>query len=193
MDNLCANTILYRCLPATPLAPWKTITFLDECNYIRFVFKFGNSSDKIFYGRDGRQTIWDYSHTISLDVYDCCIGGRKKIVLPFLQKYWTGIIVVLLIIRGLDIDVRAAYYIFGTTLLFLGLLGAAYRLPMLDIKSDISYGVYIYHMTIVNALIEIGFKGYDWLLGIVIVCSFILAWISNMTVGKWGLKMKKDL
>ena len=75
-------------------------------------------------------------------------------------------------------------------MLFLCLTGAAYVFPKLNVKTDISYGVYIYHMTVVNALIELGYTGNQWLLLLVTAITFILAWISTKTIGKLSMRMK---
>ena len=77
-----------------------------------------------------------------------------------------------------------------TILLFLCLIGASYVFPYFNIKTDISYGLYIYHMTIVNALIEMGYKTIPFLLVVVIVLTCILAWISTKTIGRFSKKMK---
>lgn len=77
-----------------------------------------------------------------------------------------------------------------TILLLLCLIGASYVFPYFNIKTDISYGLYIYHMTIVNALIEMGYKTSPFLLVVVIVLTCILAWISTKTIGRFSKKMK---
>lgn len=78
-----------------------------------------------------------------------------------------------------------------TILLFLCLIGASYVFPNLNIKTDISYGVYIYHMTIVNALIAMGYTKKSVLLVVVLVSTCVFAWISTKTIGKFSKKMKK--
>lgn len=78
----------------------------------------------------------------------------------------------------------------GTILLFLCLTGSAYVFPKLNVKTDISYGLYIYHMTVVNALIVLGYTGNQCLLLIVTVTTFILAWVSTRTVGSLAMRMK---
>lgn len=78
-----------------------------------------------------------------------------------------------------------------TILLFLCLIGASYVFPYFNIKTDISYGLYIYHMTIVNALIAMGYTKKSVLLVVVLVSTCVFAWISTKTIGKFSKKMKK--
>lgn len=84
----------------------------------------------------------------------------KDNVLPFFKNYWWLFISMVLIRRiWLHWDITAMYSVFDTVLLFCGILGFSYMFPKLNLKTDISYGVYIYHMTVVNALIALGFTG----------------------------------
>lgn len=64
------------------------------------------------------------------------------------------------------------------------------RFLSFNVKTDISYGVYIYHMTIVNALITCGYMRNQWLMLIVIVTTCILAWISTKTIGEYSRQRK---
>lgn len=120
------------------------------------------------------------------------VSEYKDYILPFIKKYWFVFFVVLLGLKcGINLDVKVFnYYLFETLLIFVGLLGFSYSFPMLNIKTDISYGVYIYHMTIVNALIELGWKGNNWSLWIVLIVTCFLAWASTVTIGRLSLKQK---
>lgn len=123
------------------------------------------------------------------------IAEHKETLLPILMKYWWVLIALLVIKREiLHIDVMLALYpLLHTLLLFGGILGFAYAFPRFNIKTDISYGVYIYHMTIVNAFIVLGFVGKGWYLLAVIAISCILAWISTVTIGKMSIGMKQKI
>ena len=117
----------------------------------------------------------------------------SKKFLPFVKKYWLLFIVVLLIQRYLfhwDIAIHS-YSLFDTVLLFCGIVGFAYAFPQINLKTDISYGIYIYHMTVVNALIALGFVGHNWTYWTVIVITCFLAWVSTKTVGQLSMNKKK--
>lgn len=117
-------------------------------------------------------------------------------ILPYLKRYWWVFIALLIIkntLLNIDMTMNRDYSFLGVLLLFTGVLGFAYKYPRLNIKTDISYGIYIYHMTIVNALMALGFVGQRWTLWIVVVFSCILAWVSTESVGKLSQNKKKAL
>lgn len=56
-----------------------------------------------------------------------------------------------------DIDLYGRNYpIVGTNLSCLSSVGFAYAFPKLNIRTDISYTWFIYHMIVVNVFIELG-------------------------------------
>lgn len=119
------------------------------------------------------------------------LGEYKEKLLPSLKRFWPLLVIAALFVKYSGLDYKASYPILGTSLLILSVIGFAYSYPVFNVKTDISYGVYIYHMTVVNALMAIGFL-YEWyLLLIVLVSTIILANISTKTVGAWSLKKKK--
>lgn len=121
------------------------------------------------------------------------ISEYKDRFIPFLKKYW-WIFIVLLCLNKYMIHkdfIIATYPLFNTIMLFAGLVGFAYAVPQINIKTDISYGVYIYHMTVVNALIALGHIGQSWTLWAVIFITCLLAWISTKTIGRISLKKKQ--
>jgi len=116
---------------------------------------------------------------------------KKDLLIPVLKKTWWAFVSVLLVDKYLiHFDIVVSYPILKTLLLFLGLVGFAYSFPRLNIKTDISYGIYIYHMTVVNALLTLGYSHNYWLLLFVAACTSLLAWVSTKTVGEWTKRMK---
>ncbi|MCI7178861.1 MAG: acyltransferase [Bacteroidales bacterium] len=114
-------------------------------------------------------------------------------IIPFLKRNWCYFLVLAYLMRYIihwDIPI-GMYNLWGTVLLFCFLIGFSYSFPRLNIKTDISYGLYIYHMTIVNALIALGFVGQQWTLLVTIVLTCLLAWISTVTVGRLSVKKKQ--
>lgn len=58
----------------------------------------------------------------------------------------------------LGFDYNLVHYgLFRTISQFVYLLGFVYAVPQVNIKTDISNAVYIYHMTVVNAMITLGY------------------------------------
>ena len=109
-----------------------------------------------------------------------------ELIVPILKKYW-WLFMAILIIKSIfpfwDIRLHL-YQCLGTVLSFCAFVGFAYSFPQINIKTDISYGVYIYHMTVLNALIALGYMGNSWTLLVVISVTCLLAWISTVTIGK---------
>jgi len=57
--------------------------------------------------------------------------------------------------------------------------------------NDISYGVYLYHMLIVNSLIQLGYKGDMYGLLYVIIITLIMAFLSWWIIEKPALSLKR--
>ena len=118
------------------------------------------------------------------------IAEKRETVLPLLKKYFPLFLLGSVAFIFVKADARSGHYPLMHTLLQIpGLIGAAYALPQLNIKKDISYGIYIYHMTAVNALIALGFSGSRPLLLAVALCSALAALASSRITA--GLRKAK--
>ena len=63
----------------------------------------------------------------------------------------------------------------------------------LFINPDISYGLFLYHMTIINVFVNFGWIG-SWLYAVVVVViSIIFAYLSTVTIGKLSFYRKKKI
>nr|WP_130789695.1 acyltransferase [Lachnoclostridium pacaense] len=116
-----------------------------------------------------------------------------KEIMPILKKFWwVGLALLLAVIfTGFDID--AGYGLLQTILKGVTWVGFAYAFPGLNIKDDISYGIYIYHMVIVNILIELGLVG-SWIyFFIALIVTIGIATVSYLIVGNVGSKKKGQL
>lgn len=117
------------------------------------------------------------------------VAEKKEYILPYLKRYWWVLFALFLMVLQSGCDIRASYYILQTTILFLSFTGFAYAFPKIDIKTDISYGIYIYHMIVVNAVLTLGYKGSPWLLFVVVLLTGLMAYLSTVTVGKFSKRM----
>lgn len=81
-------------------------------------------------------------------------------MIPFLKLKWLHIfcvyILVKILIRGLGMSsvLGVNYDVFSALLLSLVTIGAAYRFGTFRLKYEVSYGIFIYHMIIVNVWME---------------------------------------
>ncbi|WP_102268868.1 acyltransferase family protein [Massilicoli timonensis] len=101
-------------------------------------------------------------------------------IIPKLIKYNNFIILVLLLISFLNFEVGyGVYETIKSIILAFAFIGFAYKYPKLNIKKDFSYGIYLYHMIIINILIEISFSCDYYTILFVIMSSLCLSYISN--------------
>lgn len=128
-----------------------------------------------------------------LFVVGAFIAEFKDVILPFLRRNWYYILCINLAIsyQSLFEDIALCQYnLLQSTTVILGLLGLAFRIPQLNIKTDISYALYLYHMTVVNAFIEIGLMNDVYLLFVVILVTSAISYISTVTIGRLSQKKK---
>lgn len=121
------------------------------------------------------------------------LAEYRKNVLPFLCKYWYIFICCNILIKLTGFDVYALLYsVLGSTTLVLGLIGFAYSFPSLNVKTDVSYGMYIYHMTFVNIFITMGWMHNFTYFVIVALITIFISFISTRTIGALSLKIKNN-
>lgn len=120
------------------------------------------------------------------------VSECKEKLLPLIKKYWWIAFAITVNIMFFDFDYHLGHYgLFRTISLFVCLLGFAYTVPQVNIKTDISYAVYIYHMTVVNAMITMGYMHKPLYLLVVTIITFSVSYLSTKAVGNWSQKMKQ--
>lgn len=135
------------------------------------------------------QTVLPYAYLYLIGIF---VWVKRDIVIPYLKKYFWAILGMLLIISLTNIGISGFYIkpIKGILLCLLG-IGCAYRFPDVKIKTDLSYGIYIYHMIFINMLVQLGIQGKVVLLFVVIVASVIAARLSHLLIKKILPRMEK--
>ena len=113
----------------------------------------------------------------------------RSILIPYLKKYWLALLVVAEIVNMLKIDV-GRYGSVHTAFILATLIGFSYKFNKIKINKDISYGFYIYHMVVINAMIELGYIKYPWFVLTVAVITLILALLSYFTIGGFSRKLR---
>ena len=116
-------------------------------------------------------------------------------IVPYLQRYWWLLFLVYVPIRftilkvigmtGVNFGVN--YDIFSALLLSLASIGAAYRLGEIRFKHELSYGIFLWHMVVINIGCELT-KKYEFypgeilvMTGATVAISIVLALVSQ----KW--------
>jgi peptidoglycan/LPS O-acetylase OafA/YrhL len=137
-----------------------------------------------------------YGHTIIkygwLFYFGCFVAEyREKMIKPILVKYWILLLVLAAIPYLFDIDIKAGYRLLHSILLTSGLIGVSYAFPQLYVKTDISYGIFLYHMIIANIFIHLGYV-HKWRYALFsMLISIVAAYVSYKTIGTWSVKMKE--
>lgn len=124
----------------------------------------------------------------------CFLSEYLDKTIYILKKYWYIFLCISIIfyIYHIEIQVGYSYGILKTTSLLLAVLGFSYAFPTINIKTDISYGLYIYHMTIINAFIELNLTQKPLYVLISLIISILLAYISTVTIGNQSKKIKEQ-
>lgn len=118
------------------------------------------------------------------------LANYFDIVIAAAMKSWWLALGISIILRY-TYDLDAGYPVFSSFFLLFAVVGFAYRFTFIKLKRDISYGLYIYHMTVVNVMVTFGLTGKLIYLIIAFVLSFIMAYLSNITIGKLSESRKK--
>lgn len=120
------------------------------------------------------------------------VSYKYDTFIPMIKNYWYLFILIALFFYLSGFDIKGLRYgVFSSIFVFVGMLGFAYRFPQLNIKKDITYAFFIYHMTVINAMIVLGYSSRPQYLIMSAILSIIISYISTETVGKYSMKMKK--
>ena len=104
-------------------------------------------------------------------------------IVTLLKKWWFLFLLFSAVFYYFSFDINSGYGILRCSTLILGIIGFSYFFPCLNIKKDISYGVYLYHMIVINAMIQLGYIVKVEYLFVSIILSIVLAYISFSLVG----------
>lgn len=135
------------------------------------------------------QTFFPY---IWMFVFGAMLCEYFENIIMLLKRRWIIFFMISAVfsITGWDLGI---YGTLKVSFLGLAIIGFAYQYPKIQLKYDFSYGFYIYHMIVINVLIQLGYIGNMKYMFIALVSSGILAIISYFTVGNIGRILKKTL
>ncbi len=124
------------------------------------------------------QTILPY---LWMFVFGAFLSAYQDKIIPILKKFWWIPFLLSFVFRILKFDIGyESYGVFTYILRVSGFIGLCYCLPGLNLRFDISYGLFIYHMIVVNLMLELGFYGKVYHLIIALIISVILASLSTL-------------
>jgi len=181
-----AAYFLYRWLHGKKMRVW-VVTFVGAVAISALSPLVGGMVPEILY-KLYNQTLIPY---LWLFILGAMVAENRDAAIPALKKCWPILLGVTVLLTIIKIDIDASYSVCRCTTLILGLIGFAYSIPQLNIKIDISYGIYLYHMVVINAMIALKFTGNPiWLL-IAALLSCALAFVSERTIGRLSLRKKQ--
>ena len=123
--------------------------------------------------------------------FGCFIAEYRDILVKkVLSKYWYILLFIAIVLYLLHIDINASYKVIHSLLMVSGLIGFAYAFPKFEVKVDISYGIFLYHMIIVNIFINLGLVGNWFYASVVFAITLLISFMSWKTIGTWANKMK---
>ncbi len=103
------------------------------------------------------------------------IARYRERIVPFLAKFWWGFLALAAVLHLTRWDLTFSYPFFTTLLLITGMTGFAYALPGVGTGFDLTYGIYIYHMIVVNIFVHTGITGTYWLLPVTVAITALCA------------------
>ena len=94
-----------------------------------------------------------------------------------LKRYWFILLIISAVASFTHLDL-GIYETIKSIFLGLAIIGFGYAYPLIRINHDYSYGLYIYHMIVINVFIEFGLLGHWIYVLTAFVISFLLAALS---------------
>lgn len=124
-------------------------------------------------------------------LFGAFLSEYYHIIVPYLVKFWYLSVFLAVVITRFVKDV-GCYDTFRVLCVGLMIIAIGYRLKMLKLPVDISYGLYIYHMVVINVMIEMGYTKEWWNLMIAFLLSLTLAIVSYAISKRVLKKYKKN-
>lgn len=114
-------------------------------------------------------------------------------IMPICKKTWYIFFVFAIIFTFVPFDL-GQYGILKTLVFAPALLGFAYCFPQLNLRYDITYGMYLYHMIVLNVLIHMGKTGSYAYFFLALGITVILSLLSFFAIGRfYRIQKKKDV
>ncbi|MBD5393097.1 MAG: acyltransferase [Lachnospiraceae bacterium] len=80
---------------------------------------------------------------------------RRQEILPVLKKAFLPMLIIYLIIESLNVEIPGYYADIATSILVpFMVIGAGYCLPKIRLKTDLTYGMFLYHWIILNIIVH---------------------------------------
>lgn len=111
-------------------------------------------------------------------------------LIVYCKKYWFVFLAIAAVFEFTNFDF-GGYGVLKTLFISPALFGFAYRFPRLNIPHDITYGLYLFHMVVINVLIQLGYTGSYAYFFLALAFTAVLAGISYVCIGRFYRRKKK--
>ncbi len=137
------------------------------------------------------QTLFRY---LWLFYIGCFIAEFFDKIIEFISRFWFVFLFAAIIpfLSGFGLWL-GNYNLLWALPLCVGVIGFSYRFPKISLKTDISYGIFIYHMIVANVFITLGWVGNWWYVLAVSAISCVLACLSYILTKNLRVSPKKKL
>lgn len=140
-------------------------------------------------------TVLPYAYFL---VFGMVVWEHRDAIIPFLTRFKWVLAVAYVAWKFAEIYLSFPHVLDGvlyntvTTLLLAGVLFGFSFMRKWRAPIDLTYGFYLYHMIIINIVVELGYTSAGWLLTLLIAATTILcAWLSQVLVEKPCVKLLK--
>lgn len=182
--------LFYLIMKKRTFVAWITGFFVSFITALAFNYIFTSLITNEIMGKSYNQSLFGYFWLFYIGMFIARFSDR---LLPFLVKYWFVFIIIGFVFFWTRFDLYSSYYLLWSIFLIFGLIGFAYRFPTVSVNPDISYGIFLYHMIIMNVFVHFHWTGHWYYLLIVILLSAGIAWLSAITIGKYSSKQKSKI
>lgn len=113
-------------------------------------------------------------------------------VIGILKRMWPLTLCLAIIVNYFSIDI-GNYAVFKSISLLMFVIGYSYSFPQFNLKHDYSYGIYIYHMIVINVMVFLGLNGTIANIILAFAITLLLSIISYHSLGHLGQKKRNAL
>ena len=135
----------------------------------------------IFIQKLYNQSIFNYLWIFYIGMF---CANYFDIIIDFLKRYFVVFLIISFIIYFTKFDVLIGnYYLIWSLFLVIGLIGFSYKYFFINIKVDISYGIFLYHMIIVNIFYILNLKSWIYV-PLIFIITIALSYLSLLIAQK---------
>ena len=140
------------------------------------------------------QTFIPYIYIYLIGAFIYTFSDKLLPILISNLKYIVSLYVIICVVNEfMDINIGEHYSPAEGILLPLIVISLGYAIGQHKLSADLSYGLYLYHMVVINALVELGITGTGYSLVMTYVLTVILALFSWYFIEKPFIKRKNSI